>query len=197
MNDISDMVETILRAAKNRPVFDPEADYARRRDAHIARRGTERASLALRISKPILDALAGAETPSALFLGKSGIGKSSASKWLLAGRKYKFTDCQELAAAEMGHPLGKGEAPEVYHSKTAKLLIVDDVGTGKRPDALQVVLRYRDNRQLPTIVNTGLTARQLSEWLGAPYVRRIAQQHAGRPVLIVNSYKDEKESGGK
>lgn len=132
------------------------------------------------------------ESPSALLLGPTGVGKTSGAKWLLAGRKHELIKCDDLSKADREHPLGNGSPRLVDRAKSAKLLILDDVGTDLQHGVatLQSVLDHRYDKKLPTIVTTGLTLSELRNHIGAPYLRRITEQFAGHKVLIVDCHRE-------
>jgi DNA replication protein DnaC len=67
-------------------------------------------------------------------------------------------------------------------------VVLDDVGSEKDPQAIQELLDYRYARQLPTIATSGLTRQELVQHLGAAYVRRIIEQHAGHAVLVWDGF---------
>lgn len=107
----------------------------------------------------------------------------------------EFMRARDLASANRRHGLGEGFAPEVQRARNASVLAVDDVGSeGADVTALQDVLDWRYELGLPTIVTAGFTREQMTEHLGAAYVRRIVDQHVLRkdgseyPVLIAEAW---------
>ncbi len=165
-----------------------------RRGRFLARRDAERRQLeeAGRIpDRALLAAIRAKQTPSALLLGPTGVGKTGAALWLLAGTRHRLVTSAELSQAEREHPLGQGPPPAVLEARQASRLIVDDVGFERDVFALQDLLNYRYHRDLSTIVTSGLTRSELRQLLGAPYVRRIVEQHAGFPLLLADCHEGE------
>jgi DNA replication protein DnaC len=131
-------------------------------------------------------------TASALFLGPTGCGKSSAAmvmRFLLKEpEEWVWMKATALGASEKRHSLGDGEPPEVAQSKRARFLVIDDVGNERDTAPLAEVLDHRYEKALPTIVTTGLPREGLVAHIGAAFVRRITEQFAGHKVLVVDCH---------
>ena len=169
---------------------EPTEDARRRAQQRLAEL---RAPLEPRIQSDLLGRLRAEESPSALLLGPTGCGKTSAALWLIARvrKSARFVTSAELTNAEREHRLGDGPPPLVDRCRTAGYLVLDDVGFEREPFAVQDLLNVRYQLSLPTIVTTGLTMRELRDRFGAAYVRRIAEQHAGHQVLIWSGHGKE------
>ena len=170
----------------------------RREDAIRARQSAERALLSPRIEPKLRAALKAHPTPCALFLGPTGCGKTSAARWVMVAHPCHMVRARDLATAARRHGLGEGYPPEVERSRERGLLVIDDVGSeGTDVAALQDILDHRYSRGYPTLVTTGLTDLGLRAHLGAPYYRRIVDQHVPRGdgtefrVLIVDCHEKE------
>jgi hypothetical protein len=137
------------------------------------------------------------DTPCGLLLGPTGIGKTSAARWVAARYPGMWVNARELGAAERQHPLGDGLPPLTRSAIEARHLYLDDIGTedGRDLGALQFVIDQRYSASRATFVTTGLTAPELSSHLGPAYVRRLVEQHVGRgdgsewPVLFVDCHE--------
>jgi DNA replication protein DnaC len=157
-----------------------------------------RAELEPRIKPFLLDRIRRQPTPCAILLGPTGVGKTSAMRWIalaVGPRAYEIR-ASRLGSAPRRHPLGEGDAPEIVRARSARVLCLDDVGTEEERDigTLQEVIDHRYIAGLATIVTTGLRQKELSEHLGAAYVRRLLEQHVihgGRelPLLFVDLFQ--------
>lgn len=143
-------------------------------------------------------------TLSALFLGPSGFGKTTAAGALVRRainefaqslgerftevRRLCWTTASEVAQAERRHPLGEGRPPIVMQAIGASALVLDDIGLEGNAAAVVEIITTRYDRCLPTIATTGLTRKQLTEHLSAAGVRKLREQHAGFPVLILDGH---------
>lgn len=187
-----------------------------------SRRARERAAVAWRAVPPAFDrmppelidrcapalraklAAMGNPTLSALLLGPTGCGKTSAAACLLRralalhcqtlGREYAaavdvcWTTAAALSTSEREHPLGDGKPKLLQRASEAGCLVLDDLGNDAIPAPVFQVLSTRYDWQRPTIATTGLTRAELTSHLKAAGVRRLAEQHAGWPVLIVDCH---------
>lgn len=196
-------VQALLRLAPKPPseAEDQARERARQaaREARRARIAAKRAELEARpgVHPRLLEAVRRRPTPSALLLGPTGVGKTTAALWLRAGLAGPWRHARELAACERRHPLGEGEPPALSEACSAPVLYLDDLGTEDVRDVavLQHVLERRYAAGLPTVTTTGLTRDQLTERYGAATVRRLSDQHARRPdgarwpVLVVDVHR--------
>lgn len=184
------------RAAAVEPVQPDRArgDRARQR---IERVGQARAAQAPRIRARLAAALQRTRTPCALLLGPTGIGKTSAMHWLAAEWPGYHVHARELASSERRHGLGEGYPPEMNRARDTPVLYLDDVGAEEARDlaALQFLLDHRYSRGLPMVATSGLTESELRAHLGAPYLRRLTDQHVKKrdgsewPVLFVDCHE--------
>jgi hypothetical protein len=137
------------------------------------------------------------DSPCGLLLGPTGIGKTSAARWV--GVRYPgfWVSAHELGAAERHHVLGDGWAPFMRSAIDAQHLYLDDLGTEETRDlsCLQFVIDQRYAAGRATFATTGLTRERLASHLGAAYVRRLVEQHvesphgAPLPVLFVDCHE--------
>jgi DNA polymerase III delta prime subunit len=152
-------------------------------------------------------------TLSALILGPSGIGKTTGLAWLVRralaefessnGERAKeapgllWTTAAEIALSDRRHPLGADRAPLLAQAILAPLLVCDDVGL-EPPGVVAEVLWARYDAGRPVLATSGCTKKQLTAHLGAAGVRRLTDQHAGSPVLVVDAHDrdDTKGQGG-
>jgi DNA replication protein DnaC len=146
----------------------------------------------------------GKPTLSALLIGPSGDGKSSAAACLVRRALAAYTDSKgttfkaaigfqwvtaaDLAMADRRHPLGDGRPPVIEKAMRASALVLDDVGLEVSAEPILDVLRVRYDMCLPTICTSGLTQDELERHLGSAGVRRMVDQHAGFPLLMVDSH---------
>lgn len=168
-----------------------EAEKAKRRAELEQAWRAELADLSKRIDPKLLAACKATPTVSAVLLGPTGCGKTTAAKLLglLAQRPLTWLRAFDLGQCERRHGLGDGEPPEITTGRKADHLVLDDVGNERDTGPLSDVLDYRYSRGLPTIVTTGLTKTGLRDHIGAAFVRRIVEQHAGCPVLVVDCHE--------
>lgn len=201
-NDAGALAQQTLSTLRLVPSSAPSEDTeAERKQVALAarRRRTEerRAEFAPRIRDGRLFAtLRRLDTRCGLLLGPSGIGKTAALDWLAARWPGYFVHARELAGAERRHGLGEGYPPEMQRARTTRLLYLDDVGAEEQRDlgCLQEVIEHRYRHGLATFATSGLEAEGLSAYLGAPYVRRLVEQHVRRsdgsewPVLFFDAH---------
>lgn len=170
-----------------------ERDVARAK--RLLRIATERRAIDPRIAPRLLSALRRTRTPCALLLGPTGTGKTSAMHWIRAEFGGAIVHARDLGSSERRHGLGEGYPPELRAARTERMLYIDDIGAEDPRDlsALQYALdcRYRDG--LATVATSGLTEAELTRHLGAPYVRRLTDQHVTHgenewPVLLVDLF---------
>ena len=159
----------------------------------------KRAKLEPRIKPFLLDRIRKQPTPCALLLGPTGVGKTSAMRWLalaVGPRAYEIR-ASRLGSAPGRHPLGGGDAAEIVRARSARVLCLDDVGTEEERyiGIIQEVIDYRYSEGLATITTSGLRQEELAERLGAAYTRRLVEQHVlhkGKelPLLFVDLFQD-------
>lgn len=132
-----------------------------------------------------------------LLLGPTGSGKSTSVAILFrlllghgvknGGKSWEnarfmaWYRADDLAEDRKEHPLGKGEAPDVYRASHARLLVLDDAGWDRDPAACSSVLAARYETSLPTIITSGKTEDELILHYGAAVVRRMTETGGGRP----------------
>lgn len=133
-----------------------------------------------------------ATTRSALLLGPSKIGKSTACALALrrhvaaGGQVAAVWDyARALANVARLHPLGAGEAPELERARRAELLILDDLGLEKDPGEIVDVLHARYEAGLVTWTTSGLSLDELRQRYGEALVRRLVEgrNRPGRMVV--------------
>jgi hypothetical protein len=145
------------------------------------------------------------EAGTRLWLGTTGVGKSTAAAWLFRRLVYmgvtgggaawegaarmEWFKATDLASARREHPLGHGEAPEVRDAATASLLFLDDLGWEKDTSTVCDVLALRYEAQLPTIATSGKTRDELSAYYGAAVVRKLLQPLGPRTAAIVECFE--------
>lgn len=146
--------------------------------------------------------LANSNTICALLLGPTGVGKSCGAAYLVRralnefvhsnGRQFApatdllWAKATALALAERRHPLGEDVPTLVKRASTCGLLVLDDIGLDSIDGGVFDVLDARYHACLPTIATSGLSSSALTKHLGASGVRRLTEQHAGYPVLLVD-----------
>jgi hypothetical protein len=141
--------------------------------------------------------LGNAATLSALLMGPTGCGKTTAAAVLAlrcAPVDLHWVYATDLATADRYHKLGQGEPPALEQCRKAKALVLDDIGAEPNP-ALWTILNHRYHEGLPTIATTGLTRDELSATIGAAAVRRLVEQHAGHEVLIADCHGRANRAG--
>ncbi|HEY6056258.1 MAG TPA: hypothetical protein VIU86_20170 [Gaiellaceae bacterium] len=187
-------LDALRRAA---PANEP-TDEAHERAALEARRErirTARAALEPRIrNAKLLTALRRLDTRCALLLGPTGEGKTSAALWARQRHRGAWMTARDLGASERRHPLGEALPPLLREALRAPVLYLDDLGTEESRDlgVLQYVIDQRYASGRATFVTSGLTPKGLAEYLGAPTLRRLVEQHVARgdgsewPVLQVD-----------
>lgn len=139
------------------------------------------------------------EHGSALLLGPSGVGKTTAaavlvrrlakqareatvgadSHWMA---RVKWCEAHALVKAAKEWPLGKGEPPLVDRCREASLLVLDEVGFEPHDPILLDVVNGRYKARLPTIVTSGLgsTAAEFTDRYGEAFVRRLSGRDVGK-----------------
>lgn len=93
----------------------------------------------------------------------------------------------ELATARRGHPLGRGEAPEIEAARSATILVLDELGYERHderdPWLLELVdSRYR--RAAPTVLTSGRSRDELEQRYGAACMRRLVERGRGAYVEV-------------
>ncbi len=143
--------------------------------------------------------------PNLLLMGPTGLGKTTAAallwrrlvvrgvqaggqEWARA-RRLVWCAAERLPEARARHPLGHGEVPEMAAAYAASLLVLDDLDQEKavRPWVSRI-LKSRYDAGAPTVLTTGLDARELTETFGAAIVRRM-RETGGQRALVVDAFK--------
>ncbi|HEX2881159.1 MAG TPA: hypothetical protein VHO25_16625 [Polyangiaceae bacterium] len=182
-----------------KPTPEQERKLAALREQRLQKRAERQvaaeAELSARLSDKRADhqriktAVTSTETLCALLMGPTGCGKSTGARYLTRHASPYWLRAIDLSTAERRHGLGEGLPPEVERARNATALVIDDVGHEKDIAALFDVLDWRNERNLPTIVTTGLTRAELTQHLSAATVRRITEQHCGQMrVLVVDCH---------
>lgn len=156
-----------------------------------------------RAGRRLLGKVRDAHTISAVLLGPTGCGKSSAAALLVrralaefeesgGERRAAATDlvwsrATELAVAERRHALGAGEAEVLVRAKRAGLLVLDDLGL-EETGAILPILWARYDEGLATIVTTGLRAEGLTKHLRAGGNRLLVEVRTETPVLWADAH---------
>jgi hypothetical protein len=158
--------------------------------------------LRARISPPLWKALASmdpAERCGAVFLGPSGVGKSSAAAYAVQRWRAKvgpstsmrervfWLDALEATDAEKRYRLGTGDPEQLSDAYTAEWLVLDDIGTTTSATLIQLVLARRYQAGLPTIATTGLTRDVFTQHIGAATARRVLE-FGGRKGVFVDCH---------
>lgn len=139
-----------------------------------------------------------------LWLGATGVGKSTAAAWLFrrlvyqgvtgggvaweSAARMEWFKATDLANARREHPLGQGEAPEVREAVSASLLFLDDLGWERDTAVVCDVLAVRYESGLPTIATSGKTRDELSAYYGAAVIRKLLQPLGPRTSAIVECF---------
>jgi hypothetical protein len=141
-----------------------------------------------------------------MFVGRSGIGKSSAAAWLFrrllgegllqGGEPWDrahglhWYSADDLARSRLEHSLGRGEAPEVVRAECAGLLFLDDLGWDRDPAVVSTVLARRYEAARPTIVTSGRSTDELSTVYGAAVIRRMAEAGGRGAMTVVDCFAE-------
>lgn len=143
---------------------------------------------------------------SALILGPTGVGKTSAAAYLVrralgeyrnslgerfpAAAGLAWIYAPDLINADKKYQLGAGDAPIVVQALNASALVLDEVMASCCNQILFDILskRYQQGDR-PVIVTTGLTHTELTTHLSAAGVRKITHQPAPGPVLCINLHE--------
>lgn len=163
-----------------------DAEGERERAALDARRERirrERLALEARMRNPkLLTALRRLDTRCALLLGPTGEGKTSAALWARLRHRGAWMTARDLGASERRHPLGEELPPLLREALRTPVLYLDDLGTeeGRDLGVVQYVIDQRYASGRATFVTSGLTPKGLVEYLGAPTLRRLVEQHVSR-----------------
>lgn len=127
--------------------------------------------------------LAASQSRKLVLVGKSGAGKTSLAIalgriWVRDNAKAaRFCMAQDLASARRRSPLGK-EAPEVVEAMTARMLILDDLGTEphEKDSAVVDTVFRRSAEDRPTWVTTWLAPEAMAERYGEGFTRRVYER---------------------
>jgi len=161
-----------------------------------------------RACAPKVAAAARAWRPKAwnlLLLGPTGVGKSTAAGFAFrrllgvgvqrGGKPWDFAlrlqwfKALDLELARQKHPRGKGEdAPaEIVAACAASVLVLDDVGEDRFPEAVSEVIVSRYDDGFPTVITSNLSWPDgLAGHYGEAVARKMAQAADGRAATIVD-----------
>jgi DNA replication protein DnaC len=140
-----------------------------------------------------------------LLLGRTGVGKSTAAAFAFrrllgvgvhrGGKPWEFAlrlqwfKALDLDLARQKHPRGKGEdAPaEIVSACAASVLVLDDVGEERFPEAVSEVIVSRYDDGFPTVITSNLGWPDgLAGHYGEAVARKMAQSADGRAATIVD-----------
>ena len=139
--------------------------------------------------------------PNVVLLGRTGVGKSTAAALLFRrllslgvsngerdwerAQSMRWFRTAQLAEAQRGHPLGRGEAPDLLTAKSGSLLFLDDVGWEKNSNIVESILSARYEDELPTVLTSGLNRDQLTTRYGDAVARRMAKVGVVAPTVAL------------
>lgn len=104
-----------------------------------------------------------------------------------------WISADDLLNAHRGHPLGRGEAPEVRKAKNHRpVLVLDDITRPRNDDVTREVLWSRYDRGLPVIVTAGMPRPQLMARFRDATYRRFLGANGERGTVV-----DHFAEGGK
>ena len=121
-----------------------------------------------------------------LFFGACGVGKThlaaSIANAQLGKTPVLFISCPEFLM-ELREGMNFGKKESHYHlldiSKKVQLLVIDDIGAEKTSDwvreTLFVLINYRYEQMLPTILTSNFTLNELEQSLGARITSRLIE----------------------
>lgn len=112
------------------------------------------------------------DSPSLLFLGKTGLGKTFlssciAKELICSGKNVAFDSTQNFLTRIENEHFGRSDGNTTEILDSADLVILDDVGneftSPFNQAALYTIINNRINMEKPTIVSTNLSLSQLNE----------------------------------
>jgi len=125
-------------------------------------------------------AKAALDAQTIVLLGPAGGGKTSLAGALLpamaAHRKTvgRFATSFDIAEARRKNRLGQGEATIIATAMHAGVLLLDEIGAEKSNDlAVDEVIRFRHDNELPSIYTSGFNREDIGNRYGAGVERRI------------------------
>jgi len=124
-----------------------------------------------------------------LLLGPSGCGKtlSAARAGAKVARERTDTWVQWVRADELSRMLSvRGAAEEIETLKSARALIIDELGYERFPELCLEVIGSRHDWERPTIVTSGLKIEQFIERYSEATARRISETGKG---AVINCWK--------
>lgn len=155
-----------------------------------------------RMSPPLWAALSSVpsdERFGAVFMGPSGVGKSSAAAYAVQRWRAKvgpstslrervfWLDALEATDAERRYRLGSGDPEHLTDAYTADWLVLDDIGSTTSATLIQLILAKRYQAGLPTIATTGLKRDEFATHVGAATARRVLE-FGGRKGVFVDCH---------
>ena len=143
---------------------------------------TERCgSSQVRTARALLDQLGG-ELDCIVFHGAAGSGKTSLACACLRhaidelpglGFSGRYASALEVSAAMRDH-----DSAQVSLAKSASVLVLDDVGQERFPDAVREVIHARHDSGRPMLITTFLAQDALLDRMGAGTERRLFERAA-------------------
>lgn len=130
--------------------------------------------------------------PSLLLTGPVGTGKTHQAYGALrmlaeasVHASWEFWAAADLYASQRPRANADLEA-EFRHTRSARVLVLDDIGTGKASEATEDInyrlMNFRDEHQLPTLFTTNLLPRELPARLGQRVASRLTQMTTPVPM---------------
>ncbi len=135
-----------------------------------------------------------------VLMGATGCGKTSAAAHLVrrlcfegasrGGEAFelaqliRWQSCRDLSEVGRETRLGTGTPEAVQRCMYARLLVLNDLGTGDDRTTLERVLDARYERGWPTVTTTGLGAAQIDLAFGDALSRRIFECGASRGAFV-------------
>ncbi len=117
-------------------------------------------------------------------MGSTGTGKSLAAAWAAERTLDRsLTWAKWTRADELSRILAERGASEQLHTlKTARVLVIDELGYERFPELILEVLGARHDASRPTIVTSGLTIEAIGARYSDATVRRIVEIGNGTAV---------------
>lgn len=179
----------------NQPTLQPPSQYRCVPRAYAMSPGELRARISPQLWKAV-ESMNPAERCGAVFLGPSGVGKSSAAAYAVQRWRARvgpstslrervfWLDALDATDAERRYRLGSGEPEMLSDAYSAEWLVLDDIGSSSSPTLVQLVLARRYRAGLPTIATTGLTRDEFTAHVGAATARRVLEFGGSKGVFV-------------